>query len=72
MTIVLNYIDGLMPDCNNSSVLAMELLQSGAKLSICIYIIYILYIIYYIYIIYIYMLYLRAMIGKPGTFDYWY
>ena len=29
------YIDGLVQDCSNSSVLAMELLQSCTKPSIC-------------------------------------
>ena len=29
------YIDGLVQDCSNSSALAMELLQSCAKPSIC-------------------------------------
>ena len=30
------YIDGLVPDCSNSSALAMELLQSCTKPSICL------------------------------------
>ena len=29
------HIDGLVQDCSNSSVLAMELLQSSTKPSIC-------------------------------------
>ena len=30
-----DHADGLMQDCSNSSVLAMELLQSGTEPSIC-------------------------------------
>ena len=33
----LQYIDGLAQDCSNSSGLAMELLQSCTKPSICLY-----------------------------------
>ena len=30
-----DHVDGLMQDCSNSSVLAMELLQSGTEPLIC-------------------------------------
>ena len=36
LRIAVDYIDGLVQDCSNSSALAMELLQSCTKLSICI------------------------------------
>ena len=35
-TLYTSYIDGLVQDCSNSSVLAMELLQSCTKPSMCI------------------------------------